>query len=164
MICYCLGCLFSKRRVTVSPFAFVTLFYVLLGFSGVIVAISFVCRISPVVYYNCNSLTSLLGLICISILIFIRVLLAIMGHIPLCPIITSLQLSFSVIFIWFCMVLCSLRKYINKWTTSSRIRWSAFKGLYLAHCYSQGALNSNIDDLLSAVKQDTERQGFELAQ
>ena len=61
----------------------------------VIVSSGFVYRISYVVY-NCSSL---LGIICIRILLFIDVLLAIMGRIPICPSITSLPLSFYVIII-----------------------------------------------------------------
>ena len=76
-------------------FCNIILFDVFLGVSGAIVSSGFVYRISYVVY-NCNSM---LGIICIRILLFIGVLLAIMGRILICPSTASLPLNFYVIFI-----------------------------------------------------------------
>ena len=85
-------------------FCNIILFDVLLGFSGAIVSSGFVYHISYVLY-NCSSL---LGIICIRILLFIGVL-EIMGRIPISPSITSLLLNFYVIFICFYVVLCGLQ-------------------------------------------------------
>ena len=82
-------------------FCNINFFDVFLGVSGAIVTSGVVYRISYVVY-NCSPL---LGIICICILLYIGVLLAIMRRIPICPSITSLPLNLYVIFIRFYMIL-----------------------------------------------------------
>ena len=86
MYCWLL-CLFTQS------FAFLILFY-LMCFLVLVVQLYLVVSNISYVVYNCSSL---LGIICIRILLFIGVLLAIMGRIPICPSFTSLPLNFYVI-------------------------------------------------------------------